>query len=316
MIKHYDVIVIGAGPAGIFAASSNGYFKTKTLIIEKEEKFGGQVASLYPADKIIRDIPGYIGISGKDFLERLNEQLDFFGEYIDKKVNTYITKYEKKDETFFVYDQKNDLVATSNYLILATGNGTFEPQKLLIDNNEVKDESILYCSERDIDLTNKKVIVLGGGDSATEMADSITNKKKPHSVKLIARSNIKGNLPKEFGFEVWENTTIDTIDINTKLIKLKNNDDFIEVDYDYIFVQYGARANPNNPLKQWEGLEFEQNKIKSNLIHETNVKDLYVIGDAGYDEYKNYVIVQGQSQAFRVSKEIAKLIKIKKTNIN
>ena len=162
-----DVIIIGAGPVGLFAVHQLGIKGLKAVVIDNLDKAGGQCIELYP-DKPIYDIPAVPECTGEELTDKLLEQIKPF------KTNFYLN--ERVEEV--VKDNDNWLVKTNNQnkfqapnIMIAGGVGSFEPRKLTLKEAEkFEGKSVFYAVRNKDHFKNKNIAIFGGGDSALNCA--------------------------------------------------------------------------------------------------------------------------------------------------
>jgi thioredoxin reductase (NADPH) len=165
------VIILGAGPVGLFAAFNFGLLGMRSLIIDGLAQVGGQCAALYP-EKPIYDIPACPAILAKDLVDRLMEQLRPFQP-------TFCLGHHAKN--LRALDHKKwavgaacgpDMVSFEGRVVLiCTGGGQFTPKKPAVARlEEFENKSVFYHVTRVEDLKDKRVMVAGGGDSAVDWA--------------------------------------------------------------------------------------------------------------------------------------------------
>ena len=155
MIKK-DVIIIGAGPVGLFAVHQLGIKGLSAVVIDNLDKAGGQCIELYP-DKPIYDIPGVPECTGEELTNNLLEQIKpfktqfFFNERVDEVQSN-------KDDWFVKTNNKNEFIAPS--IIIAGGVGSFEPRKLsLKDTEKFEGKSIFYSVKDKNKFKNKNISI-------------------------------------------------------------------------------------------------------------------------------------------------------------
>ena len=184
MIKT-DILIIGAGPTGLFTVFEAGLLKLKCHLIDALPQPGGQCSEIYPK-KPIYDIPAYPEILAGDLTEKLLEQIASFqpGFTLGERAET-IEKLE--DDTFIVTTNKG----TKHHapvIAIAGGLGSFEPRKPPIPNiAEFENSGVEYIIRDPEIYRNKKVVIAGGGDSALDWAIFLTNVAS--EVSLVHRRN-------------------------------------------------------------------------------------------------------------------------------
>ena len=161
MIKK-DVIIIGAGPVGLFAVHQLGIKGLSAAVIDNLDKPGGQCIELYP-DKPIYDIPAVPECTGEELTNKLLEQIKPFKT--DFFLNERVNEVNQDNNNWFVKTNKNNKFISPN-VIIAGGVGSFEPRKLsLKDTEKFEGKSIFYSVKNKEDYKNKNISIFGGGDS-------------------------------------------------------------------------------------------------------------------------------------------------------
>ncbi|KRN31275.1 NAD(P)/FAD-dependent oxidoreductase [Weissella halotolerans] len=161
-----DIIIIGAGPVGLFTGFYAGLRQLKTTILESLPIVGGQVASLYPK-KTILDVAGFPAIQGQNLVTCLQDQLNQVGNHL--MVDTKVIDIKKIDQGFEVITNRGTW--STKRIIMATGGGAFQPRKLPLDNvKELEKQGLLYAVKDPEAFRRKRVLVAGGGDSALDQA--------------------------------------------------------------------------------------------------------------------------------------------------
>ena len=182
MIKT-DVVIIGAGPVGLFAVHQLGIKGLKSEVIDNLDKAGGQCIELYP-DKPIYDIPAVPECSGKSLTDNLLEQIKPFGSKIH--LNERVQEI-KEDKGLWTLKTSNNKTLTTPNIIIAGGVGSFEPRKLpLKELTKFEGKSVFYSVTDKTLFKNKKISIFGGGDSALDWALEFSKYSK---VTLIHRRN-------------------------------------------------------------------------------------------------------------------------------
>ena len=176
-----DIIIIGAGPVGLFTVFEAGLLKLKCHLIDALPQPGGQCAEIYPK-KPIYDIPGYPSILAKDLVEKLLEQIKPFnpGYTLGESAETI----KKDDKGFFQVTTNKGTIHKAPVVAIAGGLGVFTPRKPPVQNlSEFEDNSVNYIIKDPSVFENKEIVISGGGDSALDWALYFTEKCK-HSVTL------------------------------------------------------------------------------------------------------------------------------------
>ncbi|HXQ93052.1 MAG TPA: NAD(P)/FAD-dependent oxidoreductase, partial [Nitrososphaerales archaeon] len=178
----FDLAIIGAGPAGLFAAYYAGFREMKTVVLDALPEAGGQLAVLYP-EKTIFDVPGFPQILARDLVTSLLEQAKRYNPLL--LLGDRATDLKKGDDGLFtIVTDKRQLKARS--IIITAGVGSFSPNKLDIINQEkYEGNGIYYFVKQKEFFRNKNLLIVGGGDSAVDWALNL--KEVTKSIILIHR---------------------------------------------------------------------------------------------------------------------------------
>ena len=282
-----DILIIGAGPTGLFAVFEAGLLKLKCHIIDALPQPGGQLAELYPK-KPIYDIPGYPEVLAGDLVNNLMEQIKQFqpGFTLAETAET-IDKLE--DGTFIVTTNKGTK-HHAKAIAIAGGLGTFEPRKPEIENISFYEEKGVEYFVKDPELfRDKKIVIAGGGDSALDW--SIFLADVASEVTLIHRRNeFRGALDSVEKLQEYKKLGLVNLVTPAEVVRLHGDDHLtaitinsdgqeqtIETDY---FIPLFGLTPKLGAIANW-GLEIEKNAIKVNnaLDYQTNIDGIYAIGD-------------------------------------
>ena len=315
MIKT-DIIIIGAGPVGLFTVFEAGLLKMKCHLIDVLPKAGGQCIELYPK-KPIYDIPAYPEILAGDLIEKLINQSSQFkpGFTLGEKAEK-LTK--NKDGTFTVTTDKGTK-HNAPIIAIAGGLGGFQPRKPNFKGIEdFENKGIQYFIKDPKIFNNKNIVISGGGDSAldwvielSKTAKNITlvhrrnefrgAKDSVDKVQLLKDSN-KINLitPAEV-FKVDGNDRLETVYV-------KKVDEEIKIDADYFIPLFGLTPRLGS-INDW-GLDIEKNSIKVNnaLDYQTNINGIFAIGDINTYPGKLNLILCGFHEAALMCQSAFKII--------
>tara|TARA_R110001632_G_scaffold90568_1_gene194507 strand:- start:16069 stop:17124 length:1056 start_codon:yes stop_codon:yes gene_type:complete len=305
MIKT-DILIIGAGPTGLFTVFEAGLLKLKCHLIDALPQAGGQCSEIYPK-KPIYDIPAYPEILAGDLTDKLLEQIKAFepGFTLGERAET-IEKLE--DETFIVTTNRG----TKHHapiVAIAGGLGSFEPRKPPIPNiADFEDYGVEYIIRDPEIYRDKKVVIAGGGDSALDwsifLADVASEVTLVHrrnefrgaldSVDKVQEFKDAGKIRLITPAEVKEVHGEDHI---TGVSIIKNGDEKIHLEVDHFIPLFGLSPKLG-PIANW-GLEIEKNAIKVNnaLDYQTNIPGIYAIGDVNTYPGKLKLILCGFHEA-------------------
>ena len=280
-----DVIIIGAGPVGLFAVHQLGIKGLKAVVIDNLDKAGGQCIELYP-DKPIYDIPAVPECTGEELTKKLLEQIKPFKTkfFLNERVN----EVNQDKENWIIKTNKNNNFFAPN-IIIAGGVGSFEPRKLsLKDAEKFEGTSVFYSVRNKEDFKSKNISIFGGGDSALDWTLELSKFSK---VNLIHRrdefrgaphtlSEIK-KMEKEGKVSIKTPCQLEAIEGDKKIksITVKFEDGKIEkIDTDIVLGFFGLIMKLG-PIAEW-GLNMNKKTIQVNPENfETNKKGIFAVGD-------------------------------------
>ncbi len=178
-----DVVIIGAGPVGLFAVFQLGLLDLKCHLIDILDRPGGQCAELYP-EKPIYDIPAWPVITGNELTEKLLEQIEPFGP--EFHYNRMVTGVEKQDDgTFFVETDEQERFHCK-IVVVAAGGGSFQPKRPPVKGiEEYEEHSVRYSVRRMEEFRDLNLMIVGGGDSALDWTINLQPVAK--SITLVHR---------------------------------------------------------------------------------------------------------------------------------
>ena len=280
-----DVIIIGAGPVGLFAVHQLGIKGLKAVVIDNLDKAGGQCIELYP-DKPIYDIPAVPECTGEELTKKLLEQIKPFKTkfFLNERVN----EVNQDKENWIIKTNKNNNFFAPN-IIIAGGVGSFEPRKLpQKDAEKFEGTSVFYSVQNKEDFKSKNISIFGGGDSALDWTLELSKFSK---VNLIHRrdefrgaphtlSEIK-KMEKEGKVSIKTPCQLEAIEGDKKIksITVKFEDGKIEkIDTDIVLGFFGLIMKLG-PIAEW-GLNMNKKTIQVNPENfETNKKGIFAVGD-------------------------------------
>jgi len=284
MIKT-DVIIIGAGPVGLFAVHQLGIKGLKAEVIDNLDKAGGQCIELYP-EKPIYDIPAVPECTGKELTGSLLKQISPFQSNFH--YNERVDEVIQNKENWVIKTSKGKEFIAPN-VIIAGGVGSFEPRKLTLKEAEkFEDKSIFYSITNKEMFKNKSISIFGGGDSALDWALELSKTSK---VTLLHRRNEFRGAPHTLSeikkLEEKDKISIKTPcqligiegDQNIKSINIKYDDEKIEkIETDFILSFFGLIMKLG-PIAEW-GLNMDKKVISVNTNNfQTNKDGIFAVGD-------------------------------------
>ena len=311
-----DVVIIGAGPVGLFQVFELGLQGLKAVVIDSLPEIGGQCSELYP-DKPIYDIPALPNAKASDVVDNLWQQAATFNPTF--LLTERVERIEKiSADSFIVSTQKNTTIRC-RAVIIAAGNGAFSPVKLklpLIDKFE--DKQLFYRISNIEHFKDKNVVVLGGGDSALDWA--LTLQKTAKSVLLIHRStNFKAAQSSvnkmhtlceqlKMQFLCGQVSSFQAEDNNLTGLTISSKDGINRrVELDELVVLFGMSPKLG-PIENWK-LEMHQHQIiVDTQSFQTSVSGIYAVGDINYYPGKRKLILSGFHEAALAAFSIAETV--------
>ena len=304
MIKT-DILIIGAGPCGLFTVFEAGLLKLKCHLVDSLPQAGGQLTEIYPK-KPIYDIPGYPSILAGDLVNKLMEQIEPFkpGFTLGERAES-IDRLE--DESFLLTTNKGTKI-NAPVIAIAGGLGCFEPRKPPIENiTRFEDKGVEYIIKDPEFYRSKRVVIAGGGDSALDWTIFLSDIAE--EVMLVhRRSSFRGAL--DSVEKVMDLAKAGKVNLLTEaqavglngngvlkevVIKHKTQGEMIQpTDH---FVPLFGLSPKLGPLAHW-GLNIDKNAIEvSNSDYATNVPGVYAIGDVNTYPGKLKLILCGFHEA-------------------
>ncbi len=307
MIKT-DILIIGAGPTGLFTVFEAGLLKLKCHLIDALPQPGGQCSEIYPK-KPIYDIPAYPEILAGDLVDKLMEQIRPFepGFTFGERAETL----EKQEDGSFVVTTNKGTRHHAPVVVIAGGLGSFEPRKPQLERiSEFEEKGVVYMIKDPEVYRDKKVVIAGGGDSALDWAIFLSDVAA--EVSLVHRRNeFRGALDSvekarelaQIGkiklfteaevAELHGKKTLEALIIRPNKEALAPT--YLETDY---FIPLFGLSPKLGPIGNW-GLEIEKNAIKVNNArdYQTNIPGVFAIGDVNTYEGKLKLILSGFHEA-------------------
>ena len=298
-----DIIIIGAGPVGLFTVFEAGLLKLKCHLIDSLPQAGGQCSEIYPK-KPIYDIPGFPSILAGELVDNLMEQAAPFKPGFT--LGEAATDIEKLEDGSFIVTTIRGTKHHAPIVMIAGGLGVFEPRKPPISNIvDFEDKGVEYIIKDPEFYKGKKCVIAGGGDSALDWSIYLAENNIASEVMLVHRnSSFRGHLDSV-------QKVIDMADQGKiKLIteaevvgltggsKLENviinhtKEGEIQTAADHFIPLFGLKPSLG-PIANW-GLEIEKSAIKvDTLDYSTNIPGIYAIGDVNVYEGKLKLILCG-----------------------
>jgi thioredoxin reductase (NADPH) len=321
MIKT-DILIIGAGPTGLFAVFEAGLLKLKCHLIDALAQPGGQCSEIYPK-KPIYDIPGFPEILAGDLTKNLLEQCKQFqpGFTLGERAEEII---KNKDGSFIVTTNKGTK-HHATVIAIAGGLGSFEPRKPMLDNLDFyEDNGVEYLIKDPEKYRNKKVIIAGGGDSALDWSIFLAGINA--DVTLVHRRNeFRGALDSVEKVRDLKNKNKINLITPAEITKLqgkkklesliiRKDEQSTEHTTDHFIPLFGLSPRLG-PIANW-GLEVEKNAIKVDTFdYQTNIPGIFAIGDINTYPGKLKLILCGFHEATLMCQSAYKIINPGKKHI-
>ena len=316
MIKT-DILIIGAGPTGLFAVFEAGLLNLKCHLIDALAQPGGQCSEIYPK-KPIYDIPAYPEILAGDLTEKLLEQSKQFkpGFTLGERAETI---EKQSDGTFLVTTNKGTL-HSAPVVAIAGGLGSFEPRKPTIDNlSDYEEKGVAYMIKDPEFYRDKRVVIAGGGDSALDWTIFLTEVAR--EVTLIhRRTEFRGALDSVDKVQDLKNKGLISLITPAEVKKLYGKNHIESILYSVsggpgqlletdAFIPLFGLSPKLGPIANW-GLEIEKNAIKVNnaLDYQTNIPGIFAIGDVNTYPGKLKLILCGFHEATLMCQAAYKII--------
>ncbi len=311
-----DILIIGAGPTGLFAVFEAGLLKLRCHLIDVLGVPGGQLAEIYPK-KPIYDIPGYPEVLAGDLVDNLMKQIEPFHPTftLGERAETL----ERLEDNRFKVTTNKGTVHVAPVVAIAGGLGSFEPRKPPIDNiDQYEDLGIDYIVKDPEKYRGKRVVIAGGGDSAldwsiflAEVASEVALihrrtefRGAPDSVEKVMELSHKGKIQIVTNAQVVGlrgNGSLDSVMIQEDA----RGDWWRETDY---FIPLFGLSPKLGPIGEW-GLEIENNAIKVNTLdYSTNIPGIFAIGDINTYPGKLKLILCGFHEATLMCQAAFKMV--------
>ncbi|TAL37158.1 MAG: NAD(P)/FAD-dependent oxidoreductase [Alphaproteobacteria bacterium] len=309
MAHHTDVIIIGAGPVGLFAVFELGLLDMKAHLVDILDRPGGQCAELYP-EKPIYDIPALPVVSGHELTEKLMEQIKPF-----KPVFHFSQMAETVEKTATGWRVTTDAgtVLEAKAIVIAAGGGSFTPKKPPIKGIETYEgKSVFYAVRKRDQFKGSNLVIAGGGDSALDwtlnlqpLANSVTLihrrddfRAAPHSVQqmreLVGAGKMKLVISNLTGVTGNDNGQISAVTVSNP-DKTTN-----DIPCDALLAFYGLtmKLGPVGTICEKLGVEMKDGLIPVDTEKfETGVQGIFAIGDINWYPGKLKLILSGFHEA-------------------
>jgi thioredoxin reductase (NADPH) len=307
-VNKTDIIIVGAGPIGLFSIFEAGMLGMKCHVFDSLEFTGGQCSALYP-EKPIYDIAGFPSVKAQDLIDNLEKQAAPFNPIYH--LNEQIISVSKSGDDFIVESNKGT-ICQAKAIFISAGCGSFGPNRPPLDHLESYEASgsVKYMVNRIENYRNKKVVIAGGGDSALDwvinlepVAEKIylvhrRDKFRAHDElerqmrALVADGKIEYVVPYQLDSLKGEEGRLSHVVVKTL------DGDVRELEADILLPFYGL-AMELGPIAEW-GLNIDKKHILVDpSTMQTNIEGIYALGDiADYQNKKKLMVIGFSECAF------------------
>ncbi|MDR2654244.1 MAG: NAD(P)/FAD-dependent oxidoreductase [Mycoplasmataceae bacterium] len=284
-----DCVIIGAGPIGLYCGNQCKKNNLSFLIIEKSHDIGGQITSFYPQKKVY-DYPNHHSIMSSDIVKNLKKSIE---QNILTNSEIKNIKNDKKANQFTILFKNNDKQIKCKSIVICIGVGKAEPKKIDFETDNTS--NIFYQITNKDDFKQKKLIVLGGGDSAVDWADQLEEITQDVTI-VYRRPEFRNNRDTKPNVKKYLNYSIKKAQNN--ILHIFHNETKKEelVPYDYLFVFFGLNLEPITHLLKYK---TKQDKIIIDKNQQTNINNVYAAGDCCFGK-KEYKIASGMEEVDKI----------------
>lgn len=310
-----DVIIIGAGPVGLFAVFELGLYDLKCHLIDILDRPGGQCAELYP-EKPIYDIPAWPIISGQELVDRLMEQIAPFEPQFT--YNRMVSSLERLDNGSFRVTTDENEIFEAKAVVIAAGGGSFQPKRPPVPGIEAYEgTSVFYSVRRMEEFRDHDILVVGGGDSALDwtlnlqpLAKSLSLvhrraefRAAPDSVNKMFKLRDDGDID----FHLGQVKELKGADGQLEAAVIKGPDGDVEIKCTRLLPFFGLTMKLG-PIADW-GLNLHENLIPVDTEKfETSVPGIFAIGDINSYPGKLKLILSGFHEAALAAQKIKRIV--------
>lgn len=301
-----DIVIIGAGPVGLFAVHQCGMMNLSCQVIETLPHVGGQCAALYP-EKPIYDIPGFPSVAAGDLIDRLARQAAPFDPVYH--LGQTVTAIAGSAETGFTVTTDAGTAITCRAVLIAAGGGRFGPNRPPLDGLAgYEGTGVFYSVPRKEDFRNRRVVIAGGGDSAVDWALALADiaasvavvhrrprfRAAPEATARLQTLAETGAVdlvvPYQLAGLVGDGRTLSGVTVKT----LKGDQRTLEAD---VLLPFFGLAMDPGPIAEW-GVVMDHGHVRVDpLTMETDRPGLFAIGDIATHPAKLKLILSGFAEA-------------------
>ncbi|MEN2767987.1 NAD(P)/FAD-dependent oxidoreductase [Ornithinibacillus xuwenensis] len=308
----YDVIIIGGGTTGLFTAFYCGMRNLKTKLIEFKSEFGGKVKQMFP-DKLIYDVGGIPPITGDALVEQMKEQATLHHPTIIQ--NQWIEMIAKTNDGVFTLTSSDGAVHQAKTVILATGNGRFDPIKLNLNHIEAFEaKSIHHTISNPQQFAGKKIMIASSFKTGLEWALALVNIAE--KVYLVNRKNTFQKASEDDLQRLEKSSIMVRMDCNLQALRgedgwlhevtleSEKGEEQIRVDH---LLTFNGLQMVSTPFESW-GLDTDGGRVAVNHQMMSNIEGIFAAGDAAAYPGKTMLIASGYAEALSAVNSVAKYL--------
>jgi thioredoxin reductase (NADPH) len=312
-----DIVVVGAGPAGLFSIFEAGMLKMQCHVIDTLENIGGQCSALYP-EKPIYDIPAHPKVLASELIELLEAQASPFKPTYH--LNQQVLKITRQADDCFIVETSKNTKISCKAIIIAAGCGAFGPNRPPLDGIEnFEGSSIFYSIRNKKEFIDKNVVIAGGGDSAVDWAISLAEITKklyvvhrrdkfrcaPESASKLKKLAESGKIEMVVPYQL-EGLEGDNDLLKNVIVKDFDNN-LKKLPADYLLPFFGL-AMELGPILDWD-LNLHKNHIDvDRSTMQTSQKGIYAVGDIASYQNKLKLILTGFAECASACHDIYKIV--------
>jgi thioredoxin reductase (NADPH) len=317
MLHETDVIIVGAGPVGLFAIFQCGMMKLRCHVIDSLEMIGGQCTALYP-EKPIYDIPAFPRIDAADLIKNLEEQARPFNPVYH--LSQQVEKVEKIDDAHWQVTTSQGTVIQAKAIIIAAGVGAFGPHKPPLNDLELyEDKHIHYYVKSKEKYRDQRVVIAGGGDSAVDWALSLSEltsklyvvhrrdkfRAAPENLdrlhRLVDQGKIELIVPYQLAGLKGEQGRLQAVTVESF------DGDKKDLECNFLLPFFGLAMNLG-PIATW-GLHLDHHHIVVDPgTCETTTPSIFAIGDIATYKNKLKLILTGFAEAAQAAHRAREIV--------
>lgn len=310
-----DVVIVGAGPVGLFAVFELGLLDVKAHVIDILDRPGGQCAELYP-EKPIYDIPAWPEIAGQALVDRLMEQIAPFDPTFH--FQQMVSALQRLEDGRFRVETDAGTVFLAKAVVIAAGGGSFQPKRPPIKGIEAyEDVSVSYAVRQMDAFRDHDIVIVGGGDSALDwtinlqpLAKSLTLIHRRDAFRAAPDSVNKMKALVEVGkmrFELGQVTGLAGEDGQLSSVTVKGPEGDIEVPCTRLLPFFGLTMKLG-PVAEW-GLNLHENLITVDTEKfETSEPGIFAIGDINWYPGKLKLILSGFHEGALMAQAVGRIV--------